>query len=55
MKNIIFKRNCGSNGYKIKIEREHYDENVFLKADRASSKWNFLFNLKSKTKLVIRI
>ena len=31
-----------------KIEREYYDENVFLKVDRASSKLNFLFHYKSK-------
>ena len=35
-----------------KIERESHDENVFLKAGRASSKLNFLFHLKSKTNLV---
>ena len=32
--------------------RECHDENVFLKADRASNKLNFLFHLKSKPKLV---
>ena len=35
-----------------KIERECHDENVFLKAGRAISKFNFLFHLKSKPNLV---
>ena len=38
--------------YKSSARRECHDENVFLKADRASSKLNFLFHLKSKTNLV---
>ena len=29
---------CGSHGYKVKIEREYYNKNVFHKADRALSK-----------------
>ena len=33
-------------------ERECLDENVFLKADRALNKLNFLFHLKSKTNLI---
>ena len=37
------------------IERECHDKNVFLKADRTSSKLNFLFHLKSKTNLVTLI
>ena len=37
--------------YIQKIERECH-ENVFLMADRALSKFNFLFHLKSKTNLV---
>ena len=40
------------NGNKVKIEDEYYDKNVFLKADRALSKLNFLFDSKSKTNLV---
>ena len=37
----------------LKIESEaHYDENAFRKADRTSSKLNFLFYSKSKTNLV---
>ena len=35
-----------------KIEYESYDENVFLKSDRALTKFNFLFHWKSKTNLV---
>ena len=35
-----------------KIERECHDENVFLKADRALNKLNFLFHSNSKTNLV---
>ena len=35
-----------------KIEREFYDENVFLKAYRALSELNFMFHLNSKTNLV---
>ena len=35
-----------------KIERESYDENVFLKSNRALTKFNFLFHWKSKTNLV---
>ena len=30
----------------MSAKRECHDENVFLKADRALSKLNFLFNLK---------
>ena len=36
---------------KLNAKREYYNENVFLKADRALSKLNFLFLLKSKTNL----
>ena len=36
----------------LSAKREFHDENVFLKADRALSKLNFLFHLKSKTNLV---
>ena len=36
----------------LQIERECYDENVFLKADRALSELYFHFYLKSKTNLV---
>ena len=35
-----------------KIERESHDKNVFLKADRALSKFNFLLHLKSEKNLV---
>ena len=27
---LVFKWRCGSNGYKIKTEREHYDENFLF-------------------------
>ena len=37
---------------KSSAKRECHDENVFLKADRALSKLNFLFHLNSKTNLV---
>ena len=33
---------------KLSAKRDYHDENVFLKADKALSKLNFLFNLKSK-------
>ena len=33
---------------KLSAKRERYDENVFLKADRALSKLNLLFHLNSK-------
>ena len=35
-----------------KIKREWHDEDVFLKADRALTKFNFLFHLKSKPNLL---
>ena len=37
---------------RARSKRECHDENVFLKADRALSKLNFLFHLNSKTNLV---
>ena len=37
---------------KSSAKRECYDENVFLKSDRALSKLNILFHLKSKTNLL---
>ena len=40
---------------KSSAKREYYDENMFFKAHRAISKWNFLFHLESKTNLVICI
>ena len=50
---FIFKCKCGSNGYKIKLERKYYNKNMSLTADRALSKWNFLLHLKSKKSLVM--
>ena len=52
---FIFKANAALMGIKKKssAKREYYDENVFLKADRALNKLNFLFHLKSKINLVI--
>ena len=35
-----------------KFEREGHDKNVYLKANSALSKLNFLFYLKSRTNLV---
>ena len=37
---------------KSSAKRECHDENVFLKADRALNKLNFLFHSNSKTNLV---
>ena len=37
---------------KSSAKREHYDENVFFKANRALGKLNLLFHLKSKTNSV---
>ena len=37
---------------KSSVKRECHDENMFLKANRASSKLNFHFHSKSKTNLV---
>ena len=51
----LFYWKCSFNGYKVKktsAKREYYDEDVFLKADRALSKLNFLFYSNSKTNLV---
>ena len=39
-------------GKKSSAKWEYHDENVFLKAYRALSKLNFLFDLKSKINLV---
>ena len=36
----------------MSAKRKYHDENAFLKADRALSKLNFCFHLKSKTNLV---
>ena len=44
-----------NHGYEVKkscAKREYHDENVFFKADIDSSKYNFLFHLKSKTNLL---
>ena len=59
-KNSIFSPKCViclSKSYcneysKPSAKHECLDENVFLKADRALSKLNFLFHLNSKTNLV---
>ena len=41
------------NGYrKSSAECKSHDENVFFKADRALTKFNFLFNLKQKKNVV---
>ena len=44
---FIFDANMALIDIKWKVERECHDENVFLKADRALSKLNFILNLKS--------
>ena len=36
----------------MSAKRECHGKNVFLKADRAISKFNLIFHLKSKTNLV---
>ena len=36
-------------------KREYYDENVFLKADRALTKWNFLSHLKLESSLDVNL
>ena len=44
---------CGSDGYKVKIEREYHDENVFLKSDRSLSKLHFFFSFGVKNQFSI--
>ena len=50
-KKVLEKKNFDQKN-KIKIWLKCHDKNVFLKADRAISKLNFLFHLESMKNLV---
>ena len=53
IKRIIILLESYRNVYKkLSAKHECHDENLFPKADKALSKLNFLFHLKSKTNLV---